>query len=148
MAATTPTLDGVTATLEAPADAAGPATHPVEPTPSPRGRVPAALATLARPAPLRRLAADALIVAVVAGVHAVLGARLPAGKNFDEAYYPIEAQEMLRYGYEDNRGYMFIVHPPLGKWLIALESCTTVVASGSPTRSAGGWHLRSPASPA
>ena len=39
--------------------------------------------------------------------------------NFDEVYYATEAQEMLRYGYEDNRGYMFIVHPPLGKWLIA-----------------------------
>jgi dolichyl-phosphate-mannose--protein O-mannosyl transferase len=26
---------------------------------------------------------------------------------------------MLRWGYEDNRSYMFIVHPPLGKWLIA-----------------------------
>src|SRR3954453_14478288 len=39
-------------------------------------------------------------------------------KNFDEVYYATEAQEMLRYGYEDNRGYMFVVHPPLGKWLI------------------------------
>jgi dolichyl-phosphate-mannose--protein O-mannosyl transferase len=38
---------------------------------------------------------------------------------FDEVYYATEAQELLRYGYEDNRGYMFIVHPPLGKWLIA-----------------------------
>lgn len=43
----------------------------------------------------------------------------PPGKSFDEIYYATEAQEMLRYGYEDNRGYMFIVHPPLGKWLIA-----------------------------
>src|SRR4051794_29339651 len=40
-------------------------------------------------------------------------------KNFDEVYYATEAQEMLRYGYEDNRGYMFVVHPPLGKWIIA-----------------------------
>lgn len=43
-------------------------------------------------------------------------------KNFDEVYYATEAQEMLRWGYEDNRGYMFIVHPPLGKWLIAITS--------------------------
>ena len=41
------------------------------------------------------------------------------GMNFDEVYYTVEAQELLRFGYEDNRGYMFIVHPPLGKWLIA-----------------------------
>ena len=46
----------------------------------------------------------------------------PRGKIFDEAYYATEAQEILRYGYEDNRGYMFIVHPPLGKWLIAAGS--------------------------
>ena len=46
----------------------------------------------------------------------------PNEKIFDEAYYPVEAQELLRYGYEDNRGYMFIVHPPLGKWLIAWSS--------------------------
>ncbi|WP_448614209.1 dolichyl-phosphate-mannose--protein mannosyltransferase [Modestobacter sp. URMC 112] len=38
---------------------------------------------------------------------------------FDEAYYPPEAQELLRWGSEYNRGYTFIVHPPLGKWLIA-----------------------------
>ena len=42
--------------------------------------------------------------------------------DFDEVYYATEAQELLRYGYEDNRGYMFIVHPPLGKWLIARPS--------------------------
>ncbi len=29
---------------------------------------------------------------------------------------------MLRWGYEDNRGYLFIVHPPLGKLLIAVSS--------------------------
>jgi dolichyl-phosphate-mannose-protein mannosyltransferase len=38
---------------------------------------------------------------------------------FDEAYYPPEAHELLRWGHEYNRGYTFIVHPPLGKWLIA-----------------------------
>ncbi len=43
----------------------------------------------------------------------------PADKLFDEAYYPPEAHEMLRWGFEYNRGYTFIVHPPLGKWLIA-----------------------------
>jgi dolichyl-phosphate-mannose--protein O-mannosyl transferase len=46
----------------------------------------------------------------------------PGSKVFDEVYYATEAQELLRYGYEDNRGYMFIVHPPLGKWLIGVTS--------------------------
>jgi dolichyl-phosphate-mannose--protein O-mannosyl transferase len=62
-----------------------------------------------------------LVTAVAAGTRFwALG--FPEGKSFDEVYYAVEAQEMLRYGYEDNRGYMFIVHPPLGKWLIAVPS--------------------------
>ncbi|MCV2489580.1 phospholipid carrier-dependent glycosyltransferase [Geodermatophilus sp. YIM 151500] len=43
----------------------------------------------------------------------------PPDLLFDEAYYPPEARELLRHGHEYNRGYTFIVHPPLGKWLIA-----------------------------
>jgi dolichyl-phosphate-mannose-protein mannosyltransferase len=43
----------------------------------------------------------------------------PPDKLFDEAYYPPESAELLRHGYEFNRGYTFIVHPPLGKWIIA-----------------------------
>jgi dolichyl-phosphate-mannose-protein mannosyltransferase len=46
----------------------------------------------------------------------------PHEKSFDEIYYATEAQELLRYGYEDNRGYMFIVHPSVGKWCIAITS--------------------------
>jgi dolichyl-phosphate-mannose-protein mannosyltransferase len=44
----------------------------------------------------------------------------PADRVFDEAYYPPEALEILELGYEYNRGYTFIVHPPLGKQLIAI----------------------------
>ncbi len=44
------------------------------------------------------------------------------GKQFDEVYYATEAQEMLRYGYEHNPGYLFIVHPSVGKWAIAVTS--------------------------
>ena len=62
-----------------------------------------------------------LVTALAAGTRFwALG--FPETKSFDEVYYATEAQEMLRYGFEDNRGYMFIVHPPLGKWLIALTS--------------------------
>jgi dolichyl-phosphate-mannose-protein mannosyltransferase len=61
-------------------------------------------------------------LAVVAGFTRFWALGFPNEKIFDEAYYPVEAQEILRYGYEDNRGYMFIVHPPLGKWLIGWSS--------------------------
>jgi dolichyl-phosphate-mannose--protein O-mannosyl transferase len=44
----------------------------------------------------------------------------PRDLLFDEAYYPPEAHELLTWGHEYNRGYSFIVHPPLGKWFIAL----------------------------
>ncbi|SNS74048.1 Dolichyl-phosphate-mannose-protein mannosyltransferase [Geodermatophilus pulveris] len=43
----------------------------------------------------------------------------PGELLFDEAYYPPQARELLEWGHEYNRGYTFIVHPPLGKWLIA-----------------------------
>ena len=47
------------------------------------------------------------------------GISYPQDPLFDEAYYPPEARELLIWGHEYNRGYNFIVHPPLGKWLIA-----------------------------
>jgi dolichyl-phosphate-mannose-protein mannosyltransferase len=63
------------------------------------------------------------ILTAVLGV-ASLASRLrgityPRDLLFDEAYYPPEARELLTWGFEYNRGYSFIVHPPLGKWLIA-----------------------------
>jgi dolichyl-phosphate-mannose-protein mannosyltransferase len=48
------------------------------------------------------------------------GISYPSRPLFDEAYYPPEARELLIWGHEYNRGYSFIVHPPLGKWLIAV----------------------------
>jgi dolichyl-phosphate-mannose--protein O-mannosyl transferase len=63
-----------------------------------------------------------LAVAIFAVLTRFWALGFPSGKNFDEVYYATEAQEMLRWGYEDNRGYLFIVHPPLGKWLIAFSS--------------------------
>ncbi|MGY1636678.1 dolichyl-phosphate-mannose--protein mannosyltransferase [Geodermatophilus sp. SYSU D00742] len=63
------------------------------------------------------------VLAAVLGA-ATLAGRLvdigyPSDLLFDEAYYPPEARELLEWGHEYNRGYTFIVHPPLGKWLIA-----------------------------
>jgi dolichyl-phosphate-mannose-protein mannosyltransferase len=56
---------------------------------------------------------------VVALAVRLWGITYPKDLLFDEAYYPPEAHELLTWGFEYNRGYSFIVHPPLGKWLIA-----------------------------
>jgi dolichyl-phosphate-mannose--protein O-mannosyl transferase len=92
------------------------------------------VARVRRPRPARRrldrippLPADgrlAWVLTAVLGLAAFI-TRLwdisyPRDLLFDEAYYPPEAQELLTWGHEYNRGYTFIVHPPLGKWLIAL----------------------------
>jgi dolichyl-phosphate-mannose-protein mannosyltransferase len=120
----------VTATLEGTAQAAEPEAEsdpeaPVEPPQEDRP-VPAALVPWRDPHPwIGRL--SLLLVTIAAGFTRFWALGFPPGRNsiprhgfnFDEVYYATEAQEMLRYGYEDNRGYLFIVHPPLGKWLIA-----------------------------
>src|SRR5947209_1072962 len=61
-----------------------------------------------------------LSLALVSLVSRLVFIGYPADKLFDEAYYPTEAHEILRWGFEYNRGYTFIVHPPLGKLLIAV----------------------------
>jgi dolichyl-phosphate-mannose--protein O-mannosyl transferase len=63
-----------------------------------------------------------LLITALAALTRLWALGFPPGKSFDEVYYATEAQELLRYGYEDNRNYTFIVHPPLGKWCIALTS--------------------------
>lgn len=103
---------------------------PPPPSQSPAGTPPTARARREIPAPLRpTLPGDrvrgwwvTIAVVLAAAITRFWALGWPRGKIFDEAYYATEAQEMLRYGYEDNRGYMFIVHPPLGKWLIAAGS--------------------------
>ena len=47
----------------------------------------------------------------------------PKGKIFDEVYYATNAQSLLQNGVEiDSKSGLaqFIVHPPTGKWLIAI----------------------------
>src|SRR6476661_2527172 len=56
----------------------------------------------------------------IALVSRLIGITYPKALLFDEAYYPPEAHELLTWGHEYNRGYTFIVHPPLGKWMIAI----------------------------
>ena len=69
-----------------------------------------------------RLAAWLLIggLGIVAFILRLIRLDYPSDLVFDEAYYPPEAADLLRSGYEYNRGYTFIVHPPLGKWFIAV----------------------------
>lgn len=57
---------------------------------------------------------------VVALVIRVWGIGFPPGKIFDEVYYPDNAVQMLRQGYASNPGHLFVVHPPLGKWCMAV----------------------------
>lgn len=63
-----------------------------------------------------------VVVTALAAVTRFWGLDTPRGKQFDEVYYATEAQELLRYGYESDPGYMFIVHPSVGKWCIAISS--------------------------
>jgi dolichyl-phosphate-mannose--protein O-mannosyl transferase len=67
-----------------------------------------------------------------------LGSRTDTGTPlFDEKYYAIQAQEMLRNGgVEDNQGFGVVVHPPLGKQLIAIGEW---LLGYTPT----GWRLAS-----
>ncbi|WP_285552751.1 dolichyl-phosphate-mannose--protein mannosyltransferase [Actinoplanes regularis] len=63
------------------------------------------------------------IIGVVAAILRLTGVNHPKGYVFDEIYYPTDAWDMLQHGVEwdektDTAGY--VVHPPLGKWLIAL----------------------------
>jgi dolichyl-phosphate-mannose-protein mannosyltransferase len=126
----------VTATLEVPGLADDDATP--EP-PSPPGRpVPAALQPWRDPQP-RVAAAVAFFTVLLASVTRLWALGFPQSKSFDEVYYSTEAQEILRFGYEDNRGYMFIVHPPVGKVLIGLSS---YLWDGSDaTNNSVGWRL-------
>lgn len=130
----------MTATLEAPADPIEPPTadaadsHEIsapdhgEPPDPPSHPVAPSLVPWHDPHPLIGWAVTGLIAvfAVITRFWALgyppgLNSIPKNGMNFDEVYYAVEAQELLRFGYEDNRGYMFIVHPPLGKWLIGLS---------------------------
>ena len=67
-----------------------------------------------------------LVTAVIVAVAAVLrlvGISHPKGYIFDEVYYPTDAWDMLHHGVEwddKTNGPAYVVHPPLGKWLIAL----------------------------
>lgn len=60
-----------------------------------------------------------IAIALVAGVMRLWTIQRPKGIMFDEVYYTADARDLLHHGVEHNRGYLFTVHPPLGKWMIA-----------------------------
>src|SRR4051812_21833461 len=64
-----------------------------------------------------------LLVVFVAALVRALGLRNPPQIIFDETYYAYEARGLLQHGVEwqfDNDSPRYVVHPPLGKWLIAI----------------------------
>lgn len=75
--------------------------------------------------------AAAAWVVVIAAVLRFVNLGLPTGLVFDEVYYATEGAELLEHGVEwrtetDSAGNVlgsradFVVHPPLGKWIIGL----------------------------
>ena len=61
-------------------------------------------------------------IVVIAAILRLQGLSKPKGYIFDEVYYPTDAWDMLKHGVEwdeKTNGPAYVVHPPLGKWLIA-----------------------------
>jgi dolichyl-phosphate-mannose-protein mannosyltransferase len=80
---------------------------------------------LVRPMPTDRLAGWLLPLAVTlfAGVIRFLHLSTPRALVFDEVYYAHDANNLLHVGVElnpGNTGPGFIVHPPIGKWMISV----------------------------
>jgi dolichyl-phosphate-mannose-protein mannosyltransferase len=63
------------------------------------------------------------VVVAIAGVLRFVNLSKPPGKIFDEIYYATEGHDLITHGVEwnatNNTG-DFVVHPPLGKWLIGV----------------------------
>ncbi|WP_411126016.1 dolichyl-phosphate-mannose--protein mannosyltransferase [Streptomyces sp. x-19] len=117
-------------------------TRLVAPFPEPDGRVWALFGT--GPDLARRLARwsgwiGPLLVTLFAGVLTFWNLGSPRKVIFDETYYPKDAWSLLQYGYEGTWAknandallahppqillspeHSYVVHPPMGKWLIAL----------------------------
>jgi dolichyl-phosphate-mannose--protein O-mannosyl transferase len=59
-------------------------------------------------------------IAAIGFLLRIINLGLPKGLIFDEVYYVDGARDLLAYGVEvDGANAEFIVHPPVGKWLIA-----------------------------
>ena len=61
-----------------------------------------------------------ILIALASFVLRIINLGSPKGLVFDEVYYVDGARDLLKYGVEiDGTNPEFIVHPPVGKWLIA-----------------------------
>ncbi|MFI7607023.1 dolichyl-phosphate-mannose--protein mannosyltransferase [Micromonospora sp. NPDC049366] len=63
------------------------------------------------------------VVVLIAGILRFVGLSHPSGKIFDEVYYARDAYGLIDRGFEFNYkdgNPSYVVHPPLGKWLIGL----------------------------
>lgn len=63
------------------------------------------------------------VVVLIAALLRVVGLSHPKGKIFDEIYYARDAWGLVTHGVEWNfkdNTHSYVVHPPLGKWLIGL----------------------------
>jgi dolichyl-phosphate-mannose-protein mannosyltransferase len=124
---------GVSAAPTADTDALPAGTPPVisaERRPEPPAEQPGGLPTVVR----RRLVPfdtrldpyswyAAGLVTFIAAVIRLLNLSTPKGKIFDETYYAADAHNLLIHGVEwdeKNNTAGYVVHPPLGKWIIAL----------------------------
>ena len=108
-----------------PAPTAGDTERPAEPDRT-AGGVPAIIRRRLAPFEARldpwSWLATAVIVAI-AGILRLVGLTHPKGKIFDEIYYATDAHNLLTRGVEwdeKNNTAAYVVHPPLGKWMIAL----------------------------
>ncbi|MFC7545126.1 dolichyl-phosphate-mannose--protein mannosyltransferase [Plantactinospora sp. GCM10030261] len=83
------------------------------------------------------------VVVAIAAVLRLVNLSHPPGKMFDEIYYARDAWGLLNHGaewnYETNNP-SYVVHPPLGKWLIALGQWAFGYADGEQNISVPG-HL-------
>jgi dolichyl-phosphate-mannose--protein O-mannosyl transferase len=63
------------------------------------------------------------VITAIAAITRLYGVASIKGYIFDEVYYPTDAADMLQHGVEwdpEHGAPAYVVHPPLGKWLIAL----------------------------
>jgi dolichyl-phosphate-mannose-protein mannosyltransferase len=82
-----------------------------------------------------------ILVTLVAGYLRFDRLSIPSTKAFDEVYYTHDSLSLLHHGVELNNtdnGAGFIVHPPLGKWMIAFGEWITHDSSGG---NSFGWRL-------
>lgn len=63
-----------------------------------------------------------LVITVIAALMRFDRLGIPSTKVFDEVYYAHDSESLIHHGYEvtDQGTAAFIVHPPLGKWMIGI----------------------------